>query len=376
MRRCLLSAIGICRDYGLTLLIPPAARHSNFENGYLDQTVETTIPMDQILDIEYMERAFGIEINPINGTLYQFWKETLGGTEKTNSLVTYPKWQGKMMMASGKTIQNVRRQIQNAKTPIIFAKGRWYSRKYYPTWYNAYTRHSPYFLKISHMVMKAMGTDFDSFHIRLGDYEERALKRNANCGNMIKTALESGMSQDRPVYVATDGMMRDNMGKLTPYFQPMSAFKRVVSQVDLAEIPEVAEALIDFKHRLPTTKIYMDTFGMVEQLIAARGRTFMGTSVSTFSRTISHMRHYMLTTIPDMADPANKVPWKVGSSYLSGWSGRLAGRGRSQNLAKPIEDLQFGPKAPNTEPDRNIAVRAHNKKGKKGGKNNNDDDSD
>lgn len=315
--------------------------------------------MDQVLDLPYMSKAFGINIVPLNGTLFEFWKKYLGGKHENTELVTYPRWPGKLMLANGKVIQNVRKQIQQAKTPIIFAKGRWYSRKFYPEWYNAYVRYSPYFQSISQKVAAAMNRDFDAFHIRLGDYEERALKRRSDCKDMVSTAMTLGMNPDRPVYIATDGEVRDNMGELTPYFKPMKAFKRVVSQIDLAEIPEVAEALIDFKNRLPTTKIYMDTFGMIEQLIATRSRVFVGTSVSTFSRTIMHMRHYLMTTVPDLTEKGTAVTWNSGSSYLSGWSGRIASRGHTQHLDEPVPELEWGPKSPEALPDRFIAVKSH-----------------
>ena len=52
--------------------------------------------------------------------------------------------------------------------------------------------------------------------------------------------------------------------------------------------------------RTPSSPIRNDLFGLIEQLICSRADKFVGTRISTFSKTIKVMRHKLSAAIPDL----------------------------------------------------------------------------
>lgn len=99
---------------------------------------------------------------------------------------------------------------------------------------------------------------FDSFHIRRGDFQYKKTRVSAK---EILNVAKDQIPQHSTVYVATDERKKD-------FFREMKSYWDVVY-------------LDDYMHLLEG--IDKNLFGMVDQLVASRGRYFFGCWFSTFS---------------------------------------------------------------------------------------------
>jgi GDP-fucose protein O-fucosyltransferase len=108
---------------------------------------------------------------------------------------------------------------------------------------------------------------FDTFHIRRGDfqYEDTRVESHVIYNN-IQHLIPNGTT----IYIATDEMDRN-------YFQIFREHYHVYFLHDFQEL------LLDLNSNF---------YGMMEQRIASRGRTFIGCFYSTFSGYINRMRGY------------------------------------------------------------------------------------
>ena len=112
---------------------------------------------------------------------------------------------------------------------------------------------------------------FDSFHIRRGDFQYKNVKVNATV--LYKASMDK-ITEKSLVYIATDEQDKN-------FFQPLREHYDIVF-------------LDDFKHLLEG--LNTNYFGMVDQLVASRGRVFFGTFYSTFTGYINRMRGYHVDT--------------------------------------------------------------------------------
>lgn len=110
-------------------------------------------------------------------------------------------------------------------------------------------------------------TVFDSMHIRRGDLQYEEVKVDAV---ELYEASKKELIEGGTVYVATDEKNRD-------FFKPLE------EHYDLC-------FLDDFKHLFEGLNTNM--YGMLDQLVASRGRVFYGTYLSTFTGFINRMRGY------------------------------------------------------------------------------------
>jgi len=108
---------------------------------------------------------------------------------------------------------------------------------------------------------------FDTFHVRRGDFQYKATRVDAEV--LYKNSADL-ISENTTLYIATDE--RDKK-----FFDPIKQHYKVYF-------------LDDFKD------LYKDLntnyYGMLDQLIASKGRTFVGTFHSTFTGYINRMRGY------------------------------------------------------------------------------------
>jgi len=123
---------------------------------------------------------------------------------------------------------------------------------------------------------------FDSMHVRRTDFATLPVYNNGVVG-AEKLVADNYFNDGRTVYISTDE-------KNKTFFQPMFNHYKILF-------------LDDFKHLLQGTD--PNFFGMIEQLIAARGDKFVGTYYSTFTAYINRIRGYHAQK--------NKLP-----SYLQG----------------------------------------------------------
>ena len=116
---------------------------------------------------------------------------------------------------------------------------------------------------------KDKGGLFDSIHVRRGDFQYKKTRLEAS--ELIKKSKDN-LTEGGLVYVATDE--RDKS-----FFDPFKEHYEIVF-------------LDDFKHLLPG--INTNFYGMLDQLVASKGRVFYGTWWSTLSGYINRMRGYYI----------------------------------------------------------------------------------
>jgi hypothetical protein len=108
---------------------------------------------------------------------------------------------------------------------------------------------------------------YDSFHIRRGDFQYKQTRIGAD---EIYDNVKDVLIEQSTIFIATDE-------KNSTFFQPLKDHYKVYF-------------LSDFLHLVPN--LNKNYFGMLDQLIASRGRTFVGAYFSTFTGYINRMRGY------------------------------------------------------------------------------------
>jgi len=109
--------------------------------------------------------------------------------------------------------------------------------------------------------------EYDSFHIRRGDFQYKNTRLEAD---QIYENSKDEIPANATVFVASDHQGR-------PFFQPLAKHYNLVF-------------LKDFKEELKG--VNTNYYGMIDQLVASRGRTFFGCYHSTFSGFIFRVRGY------------------------------------------------------------------------------------
>jgi len=136
---------------------------------------------------------------------------------------------------------------------------------------------------------EALGDKFYAMHIRMGDY---AYRRTSDSSTYVARARELKWNVGTyKTYVATEPN-RD-----TNFFAPLQKSLKVVFSSDIPK-----ELLSDFKNAFPKGKIRSDMLGLLEQLIAAQSKSFIGTYFSTFSAYILFIREYKVELFPEIAN--------------------------------------------------------------------------
>jgi hypothetical protein len=112
--------------------------------------------------------------------------------------------------------------------------------------------------------------EFDTFHVRRGDFQFKHTRVDAD---VLYENSADKLTKGATIYIATDERNKD-------FFKPLA------EHYDLCYLD-------DFKHLLP--EINTNYYGMLDQIIAAKGRVFFGTWHSTFTGYINRMRGYHAT---------------------------------------------------------------------------------
>merc|ERR1719491_664217 len=108
---------------------------------------------------------------------------------------------------------------------------------------------------------------FDTFHVRRGDFQYKDTRIEAK--DLYKYSADL-IPANTTLYIATDERAKE-------FFRPIEKHYHVYY-------------LDDFKHLY--ANLNTNYYGMLDQLIASRGRTFVGTFYSTFTGYINRMRGY------------------------------------------------------------------------------------
>jgi hypothetical protein len=123
---------------------------------------------------------------------------------------------------------------------------------------------------------------FDSMHIRRGDFQYKETRLDAP---QLLEKSKQWIPEQSVVFISTDE--RDKT-----FFDP---FKEVYD----------IYFLDDFKHLFPDMNTNL--FGMLDQLVATKGRTFVGTYFSTYTGYINRMRGYHVNKIKGEGYELGKV---------------------------------------------------------------------
>ncbi|GBG33325.1 Hypothetical Protein FCC1311_095482 [Hondaea fermentalgiana] len=285
---CLLNALVLAEMSGRDLVIPPMARHSDLFNGYLKVEAKATAPMDMILDLDFFEQASGVRVVPLNVTLEHFYTNLLPGSQ--TRVVSVPKGETLIRPKNRATYKLVEEWVTDAKDQIIYYRGPFFSR-HWADWeiggprvesWKA-LRYAPYLVALADEAKATLfPRGYNALHVRMGDYLTRLQQRAGDGSKQWVKAIRSlGWSPSRPIYVASD------MSRSSAHFTSLLAFaNKTFFMSDLEE----RGVLEELKVAVPHAKLRNDIFGLVEQLICADARNFIGSYFSTFSLTIMVMR--------------------------------------------------------------------------------------
>ena len=155
--------------------------------------------------------------------------------------------------------------------------------------------------------------EYDSFHIRRGDFQYKDMLLDANA---IYANVKEEIPDNTTVFVATD-----HQGK--PFFKPLA------DRYDLVFLHDFAKELEGVNSNL---------FGMIDQLVASRGRVFFGCMHSTFSGFIFRMRGYH--SQKDKADG-----WERGALHKSFYYTSAAAK-RNYELYTPMHPAIYSREFP------------------------------
>mmetsp|Transcript_25928 Transcript_25928/g.36538 ORF Transcript_25928/g.36538 Transcript_25928/m.36538 type:complete len:276 (-) Transcript_25928:89-916(-) len=134
---------------------------------------------------------------------------------------------------------------------------------------------------------------FDSFHIRRGDFQYKETRIEAS---VIYDNTKSLLEEGYPTYIATDERNK-------AFFAPLAQHYKLFY-------------LDDFQHVLEGFNT--NYYGMLDQLIASRGRTFIGTYYSTFTGYIHRLRghHYQKHKLPGYENGTLKGYYYVPQRHI------------------------------------------------------------
>ena len=127
--------------------------------------------------------------------------------------------------------------------------------------------------------------EFDSMHIRRGDFQYKSTQLDAA---QIVENIKNDIPINTTVFIASDHQNK-------AFFEPLAARYDIVF-------------LSDFKAELEG--VNTNFFGMIDQLVASRGRIFFGCYHSTFSGFIFRMRGYR-------SQKMKKKGWEMGTMHNS-----------------------------------------------------------
>jgi len=247
-----------------TVVVPQAAAHSNFRQGYL--TSEDLIPMDVLYDFQKIELLSGLRFVALNETIDKFLKRVddvaIIDTEKTYT-------------HQNKAIY-LKKAMEHPDSRLVYFSGSFFNY-----WFPSpkrfaegfYLHHTNFIKDLGRKCVENKFKDgaFNAMHIRRGDFKDRA---GSSSIAFVKRAQILGWSKNVPVYIATNekGPRRSSfMSPLLDYF-------------------ETVLFLADMESYSLPVKHASDFWGVIEQEICARAGRFLGTLQSTFSLRIHKLR--------------------------------------------------------------------------------------
>jgi hypothetical protein len=269
-----------------TVYVPMCGRHTNGWVHYNSLRGDDLFPMDRILDFPFL-RTYDkrIHLVPLNITVSSFVSrfQKDQGPESVYSVMGLRKYSGRSDVLRWRSV----------KEPLLFFRAIGF---YHPWFFEStmekvrgHVRFTSYLRELAVKVAnQALGSQFYAMHIRMGDY---AYRRIGDSSTYVVRARELNWRlNDFKIYIATEP------GHDEEYFAPLEAAGKIVYSQDLPK-----EIVQDFKNAFPKGKIRSDMVGLLEQLIAAQAKSFIGTYFSTFSAYIQFMREHKGALFPEIA---------------------------------------------------------------------------
>jgi hypothetical protein len=150
---------------------------------------------------------------------------------------------------------------------------------------------------------------FDSFHIRRGDFQYKETRLSAA---EIDAATADVLTPGRTVFIATDEFDRAFFADLDKKYNLLF--------------------LADFMNELEG--VNKNYFGMIDQLVSARGKVFIGTWFSTFTGYINRMRGYH-------KDYKDEITGGGGGKGVDEYGKKHDGLVESYYFARPRDKLEM-----------------------------------
>mmetsp|Transcript_10960 Transcript_10960/g.19352 ORF Transcript_10960/g.19352 Transcript_10960/m.19352 type:complete len:519 (+) Transcript_10960:248-1804(+) len=304
---CLLNSILFAKRWGRDVMVPPAARHHNYYFNYLKLSDDDIVPMDKVLDLDHMSRIVGVRLIPMQGRLQDYFDEHFGPEfDKDPELYRIALLTSKQgfIRNSRATNERVLAKIGASKKRKVMIYGRYYKAAWgISDLYNA-VRYNEFLhrVAISFETNVMGGGAFNAIHMRLGD-KFRAFQKKVGAAKALQNrgfnrgAKAAKFGDQEPIYLATDADANHPLVlALQEQFPTI-----VINWWEQTENPEFRQVLSEFETFLTSQGMRIDMYGFIEQLICIRARHFVGSSFSTFSKTIYLGRIALESSAPDIA---------------------------------------------------------------------------
>lgn len=283
-------AVEIGKMLNRTVYVPMAARHTNGWEAYNElDGPENLFPMDRVVDFPFV-RTYDrrTRLVPLGTPIKKFLSDFLKKNGQNAMLAFYnPKTWGK----------NDVLKLRGFTQPLIMFRGPGFLHNWF-SWQTMvqirrHVRFTKYLRELAMKIAKeAFGEEgFYAIHIRMGDYAWRHEGHDSSTYlNRAREDLHWNLKA-RKIYVATEP------GRDEKFFAPLKKEAKVMFS---SELPKPLAK--EFKSAFPKGKIRDDMLGVLEMLICAQAKSFLGTYYSTFSAFIKFMRDNKDVMFPEIAE--------------------------------------------------------------------------
>jgi len=290
-------AATIASKHHLILIVPMAMRHTDYWYGYEKLGSNDGVPMDHCVDFVTFESGEGIKTLPLDIPLAHFASKYLNLSSqpyKSNEKVFILDMDSRSLPSQGK----VHSILSNTAHKVVWLRKQFYAFTHTAAYAMGGFGHAvmdkgnilptPFLYTVARQVVDtAFGPrqEFGAMHIRLGDFVIQR-KTGLDATKYLATAVKRRWKPTDRIYVASEPGQDS-------YFRPLSNyFVNMVRASDLTKSLNASKILREFGELLPETHIRVDVFGIVEAIICSLANDFIGTEVSTFSKTILRFRKF------------------------------------------------------------------------------------
>lgn len=274
------------RNSNRVLLVPMFGKHSNMLSGYHHLTVKDLFPADRIFDFQAMNEY--CTCLPLNITITEFIARFVKGNGNSLRVV---RRIDRMDNGLPTFVAGLKDDVKLVFVDAIGIGAHWYHIK---TIVGAkhYLPYSPHLRRLAEKIAnQTMGPSFNAMHGRLGDY----MHKWAGTSSMlfVHKAREQHWNSKMPIYLASDDAMNR-------FFDPLKEVYQVKTYHDFDQ-GEVRQFLSLF----PTQAMQGDMFGVLDKLICAAAKDFIGSGFSTFTVEIRFIRGNSKWLFPELPLPVH-----------------------------------------------------------------------